>query len=238
MNTEVSSLQVGDLHIAVERKAIKNLHLGVYPPDGRVRVAAPLAISDAALETAVLLRLSWIRRQQAAFSRQPREPRREMVSGESHYYLGQRYRLDVQPGEGPERVVLRGRRMELHVRATASTEARRQVLEGWYRERLREEIPPLLARWEEKLGVQAASWGIRKMKTRWGTCTPEARRIWLNLELAKKPPLCVEYVVAHELAHLISRRHDARFRALLDRHLPTWRTLKAELNAGLLADPC
>lgn len=239
MTTESTELSVGDLRIEVVRKAIKNLHLGVYPPDGRVRVAAPLALSDAAVRVAVVGRLAWIRRQRQAFVDQARESEREMVSGESHYFLGRRYRLDVVPteGKGKGTVNLRGRNtMELHVRPELETKEREAVLQSWYRERLHELVQPLLDKWRPLLGVEGVHLGIKRMKTKWGSCNSEAGRIWLNLELAKKPPECLEYVIVHELAHFQFRHHDAGFQELLDRHLPHWRFTRDSLNAAPLAN--
>jgi len=236
MTTETSQITISGMPVSIVRKSIKNLHLGVYPPNGRVRVAAPLAVSDDAVRRAVISRLGWIKRQLARFSAQLREPVREMVNGESHYFLGHRYRLRVVADQGPGRVVLRGRTVvELHVRPDADTEARRQLLHAWYRERLRELIPKLVDKWQTRLGVRAADWRIRQMKTKWGSCNPDARRIWLNLELAKKPVRCLEYIVVHELLHLRARRHDARFLALMDKHLPGWQQRRRELNAAPLA---
>ncbi|HYO68479.1 MAG TPA: SprT family zinc-dependent metalloprotease [Archangium sp.] len=237
MTIETHTLTVSGVRVAVVRKAIKNLHLGVYPPDGRVRVAAPLAVSDAAVRVAVISKLPWIKRQQAAFEHQPRESEREMVSGESHYFLGRRYRLDVVDVVGANRVVLRNRRtLELHVQRGADAEYRKQLLYRWYRERLREFVPPLLEKWEAAIGVKVAGWGIKKMKTKWGSCNAEARRLWLNLELAKKPPECIEYLIVHELVHLLVRHHDDRFNALMDRHLPKWRLVRQSLNVAPLAN--
>jgi predicted metal-dependent hydrolase len=232
MTTEPHTLTVSGVRVAVVRKAIKNLHLGVYPPDGRVRVAAPLAVSDAAVRVAIIGKLAWIKRQRATFAKQPREPAREMVSGESHYYRGRRYRLVVVEGAGPARVERRGHTaLVLRVRPGASAADRERVLLAWYRERLREHAGVLLERWEARLGVAPRTWGIKRMKTKWGSCNPKARSLWLNLELAKKPPACLEYVLVHELVHLLARRHDNRFLALMDRHMPTWRRRRAELNA-------
>jgi len=222
--------------VDVVRKEIKNLHLGVYPPDGRVRVAAPLLISDDAVRLAVIGKLGWIRRQRAKYEAQPRQSQRQMVSGESHYFLGRRYRLRVQQRDSPPRVALRGKTaIEIFVRPEATAEQRRALLQRWYRERLKALIPPLLEKWQQALGVQAADWGIKRMKTRWGTCNIKARRVWFNLELAKKPEQCLEYVVAHELMHLLERHHDDRFTALMDRHLTNWRQLRSELNQAPLA---
>ena len=227
---------MGGLDVEVVRKAIKNLHLGVYPPNGRVRVAAPLAVSDEAVRLAVIGKLAWIKRQQAKFGSQARQSQREMVSGESHYFLGRRYRLRVVEHDGPGKIVLRTRSyLDVTVRAGTDAKQRERMLQHWYRRQLRLLIPPLLEKWEPLLGVQVADWGIKRMKTRWGTCNVEAGRIWLNLELAKKPVQCLEYIVVHEMAHLLERHHNDRFTALMDEHLPSWRLHRDELNAALLA---
>lgn len=226
---------VNGVAVQIVRKAIKNLHLGVYPPNGRVRVAAPLRFSDNAVRLAVVGKLGWIKRQRARFEAQPRQSAREMVSGESHYVFGQRYRLHVIYGPGQAKVVLRGKIMEMHVPTEASRAQRLRLLLRWYRERLREQADRLLLKWQKALGVELAEYGIRRMKTKWGTCNSNARRIWLNLELAKKPVQCLEYVIVHELAHLIERRHDDRFISIMDQHLPDWRTRRALLNAQPLA---
>jgi len=236
MITESKTITVGGVDVQVVRKGIKNLHLGVYPPAGRVRVAAPLAVSDSAVRLAVVGKLGWIKRQRARFQTQSRQSAREMVSGESHFFLGRRYRLRVIEHAGAGCVVLRGRtRLELHVRAGSNAQGRERVLQEWYREQLRALIPPLLAKWEAILGVHATNWGIKKMKTKWGSCSVGVRRIWLNLELAKKPAQCLEYLLVHELTHLIERHHNDRFIRLMDRHLPTWRQSRQELNAAPLA---
>ena len=201
MSIEPRQITVSGVRVQVWRKGIKNLHLGVYPPHGRVRVAAPLQVSDAAVRLAVIGKLGWIKRQRARFAAQPRESRREMVSGESHYFLGRRYRLRVMKHEGPPAVALRNRFIELSVRPGLAETQREAVLERWYRQQLKQLIPPLIEKWQAILGVTLAEWGVKKMKTRWGTCNAEARRIWVNLELAKKPVQCLEYLVVHELMH-------------------------------------
>lgn len=237
MSTEARHLAIAGVRVAVVRKGIKNLHLGVYPPDGRVRIAVPPTVSDAAVRVAVIGKLRWIRRQQAAFAGQAREAARDMVSGESHYYQGRRYRLEVVEAEGKSGVrIRRATTMTLEVPAGATTKQRERVLHRWYREQLQEQIPPLLQKWERTLGVRATDWGIKRMKTKWGSCNAEAGRIWLNLELAKKSPECLEYLVAHELAHLRVRHHDDRFNALMDRHLPRWRVIRTALNKAPLAN--
>lgn len=228
-------ITVNGLTVDVVRKKIKNLHLGVYPPHGRVRVAVPLAVSDDAVRLAVIGKLVWIKRKQAIFEAQPRQSRREMVSGESHYFLGRRYLLNVIELNGPAKVVLRNKStMDLYVRPETNNEKREQILLKWYREQLRVLIPPLLEKWQSVLGVQAANWGIKKMKTKWGSCNVDARRIWLNLELAKKPPQCLEYIIVHELIHLLERHHNDQFVGIMDQSLPQWRLYRAELNRAPL----
>ena len=228
-------ITVNGLSVSVVRKAIKNLHLGVYPPDGRVRVAAPVAVSDEAVRLAVIGKLGWIKRQQAKFEAQARQSKREMVAGESHYFLGQRYRLRIVYHQGAAKVVLRGSSvLELQVRKESSPEQRQRVLQRWYRSQLKALVPPLLEKWQLLLGVEPDEWGIRKMKTRWGSCNTQSRRISLNIELAKKPPQCLEYILVHELLHLIERNHNDHFIALLDEHLPQWRVLRDELNVAPL----
>lgn len=238
MTTEVENrrIDVGGTPVEVVRKNIKHLHLGVYPPEGQVRVAAPTYVDDDAVRLAVVARLGWIRRRQAEFRRQDRQTQRRLVSGESHYVDGRRYRLAVVEHDGPSVVRLRNRTtMELRVRPTADRDAREAVLQRWYRRRIRERLPALLAAWEPRLGVQVAEVRIRRMKTRWGTCNADARRIWLNLELAKKPASCLEYIVVHEMVHLIERRHNDRFRELMDGVMPRWRSYRDELNRAPLA---
>ena len=231
----VKRISVSGIAVEVVRKDIKNLHLGVYPPMGRVRVAAPLVVNDEAVRLAVIDKLGWIKRQRAKFAKQPRQSEREMVNGESHYFLGRRYRLRVHEQEGAARVALRGvASMNLFVRPGSNVEKREAVLQDWHRTSLRSVIADMLAQWQPTLGVQTAHWGIKKMKTKWGSCNVSARRIWLNLELAKKPVQCLEYIVVHELVHLLERNHTERFTALMDRHLPDWRTRREVLNGSPL----
>ncbi len=229
-------IEVSGIPVEVVRKDIKNLHLAVYPPLGRVRVAVPLRTSDETVRLAIISRLGWIRRQQHALEQQSRQSKREMATGESHFVRGRRYRLDVIEHDGPARVAIRtGRTLELRVRPGMERDKRDDVMQCWYRQMLREQIPDLLSRWEPIIGVQVASCGIKRMKTKWGTCNIETRRIWLNLELAKKPPACLEYILVHEMVHLLERHHNDRFRSLMDEFLPQWRIHRAELNRAPLA---
>jgi len=222
--------------VEVVRKDIKNLHLGVYPPNGRVRVAVPLRLNDEAVRLAVISRLGWIRRQQNGFDQQNRQSEREMITGESHYVQGRRYRLNVIEYDGPASVSLpNNTTMELRVRPGTDREKREAVLHRWYRQQLRKQIPELVAKWEPEVGVTVAEWGIKKMKTRWGTCNVDARRIWLNLELAKKPAVCLEYILVHEMVHFLERHHSERFRELMDRLMPQWHLHREELNRSPLA---
>ena len=237
MSTDPALIEIRGIPVEIVRKDIKHLHLGVYPPEGRVRVAAPLRLDDDAVRLAVISRLAWIRRRRAEFEGQDRQSRRDFVSGESHYFEGRRYRLDVVPTNGPTGIRLRGNAwIEMRVRPGTSRDGREALLYRWYRDRMRERIPEMVAKWEPRIGVTVAEWRVRRMKTRWGTCNREAGRIWLNSELAKKPVSCLEYVVVHEMVHLIERGHTERFRGMLDRVMPGWRGRVEELNRGWLAE--
>ena len=237
MSTDRAHIEIRGIEVEIVRKDIKHLHLGVYPPEGRVRVAAPLRLDDDAVRLAVISRLAWIRRKRAEFEGQDRQSRRDFVTGESHYFEGRRYRLDVIESTGPTGISLRDNAwMEMRVRPDTRRDAREAIMYRWYRATLRERIPEMVAKWEPRIGVNVAEWRIRRMKTRWGTCNPEAGRIWLNSELAKKPVSCLEYVVVHEMAHLIDRGHNEQFRGILDRAMPDWRMRLSELNRAHLPD--
>lgn len=236
MTTERSHIDVSGISVEIRRKAIKNLHVGVYPPDGKVRVAAPPHLNDEAVRLAIVSRLRWIRRQRESFTRQARQSIREMVTGESHYFEGKRYRLEVLERAGnPYVEIANNSKLVLTVRPGAEREARQRVLDRWYRRRLREQVTDLIRVWESKVGVGATDWRIKRMKTRWGSCNIEAKRIWLNLELIKKPAMCLEYVLVHELVHLLERHHTERFRSLMDVIMPDWRERRDELNRAPLA---
>ena len=224
-------MKVGDLLIDVVKKDIKNLHLGVYPPDGRVRIASPLKVDDETIRLFAISKLKWIKKNQAKFQAQPRQSPREYVSGESHYYQGDRYLLNVIYHSSAPKVVVRNKTyLDLYVRHGSIQEQREQVLINWYRQQLKSKIPQLIAKWEQVIGVSINDWGVKKMKTRWGTCNIQAKRIWLNLELIKKPQHCLEYVIVHELVHLLERNHGDRFKAYMSRFMPNWNSYKQELN--------
>jgi predicted metal-dependent hydrolase len=229
-------MTINGTSIEIVRKRIKNLHVGVYPPNGRIRVAAPIQLSDEAVRLAVVTRIRWIRKQQRRFAEQPRQSEREMVSGENHYFEGRRYRLRVEEVDAPPRVTTSpGGILVLCVRPGSDREKREAVLYEWYRSELKERIPGLVAEWEPKLGVQASEVRTKRMRTRWGSCNIVDRRIWLNVELMKKQSSCLEYVLVHELLHLLERNHTARFSGLMDLHLSDWRARRDELNSAPLS---
>ncbi len=229
-------IKVNGIPVEVVRKDIKNLHLAVYPPNGRVRVAVPLRVDDEGVRLAVISRLGWIRRKRAAYEEQERQSQREMVTGESHYVQGQRYRLNVIEYDGRPSVRLRNNStLELRIRPATDRQKRLAMLHRWYRGQLRNLIPELIAKWEPEIGVGVSNWGIKKMKTRWGSCNIDAQRIWLNLELAKKSPSCLEYIIVHEMVHFLERYHNDRFREYMDAFIPQWRLYRDELNRSPLA---
>lgn len=236
MRTKSHRLAILGMPVDVVRKDIKNLHVAVHPPTGRVRVATPLRLDDGAVRVAIISRLGWIRRQQARFIDQVRESQRELLTGESIYFRGRRFRLEVIEDSGRPGVrVSNNSRIQLRCTPGADRDQREARLNQWYRERLREQIPALLRKWEQKLKVDVAEVRIRRMKTKWGSCNPEARRIWLNLELSKKPVSSLEYVLVHEMTHFRERRHGEGFRKTMDVMMPGWHLQRDELNRAPLA---
>jgi len=231
-----SYLQLGAIEVLVVRKRIKNLHLSVLPPSGRVRVTSPEHMKDDAIRTLISTRLPWIKKQQIKFTNQERQTERKYVSGESYYFFGRRYRLEVIYKDEKPLVLIKGKnKIVLQVRPKATIQKRQEVLSDWYRSELHPIIEDLITKWENKLKVKTSYWGIKQMKTRWGTCNYKRARILINLELAKKPLSCVEYVVVHELIHLIEKKHSERFVSLMTKALPKWKSLKDELNRFILS---
>lgn len=231
MKADTYQIEVNGLVVDVVRKKIKNLNLRVIPPDGRVRMAVPLRAHDEAIRHFVNSKLGWIKRQQARIGNQEKSPARRFVTGENHHYQGRRYRLNVIYQNGPGRVDLPNTTsIDLYVREGTSSNQREQVLLAWYRERLKEQIPLIIEKWEGTIGVEVAQWGVKRMKTRWGSCNIKARRIWLNLELAKRSVNCLEYITVHEMTHLLERLHNDRFKSLLDQFMPQWRLYREELK--------
>lgn len=223
-------IELGDITVDVVLKDIKNVHLSVYPPTGRVRISAPKRMNMDTIRVFAISKLAWIKQQQAKLREQEREIPRDYVDRESHYVWGKRYLLTVIESDEPPSIELKHKRLLLRVRPGAAKEKRQALVEEWYRARLKERVPPLLARWQPLLGVRVERFFVQRMKTKWGSCNPRARTIRLNTELAKKPAECLEYIVVHELVHLLEPTHNARFLALMDRFLPAWQFHRQMLN--------
>ncbi|MDY0911318.1 SprT family zinc-dependent metalloprotease [Rathayibacter festucae] len=234
MSTANVYLTVAGLGVDVVYKDIKNLHISVYPPVGRVRVAAPHRMTEDTIRLAVVQRLSWIKRQREQLQNADRQTERKMVSGETHYVWGQRYLLDVSKSSGAYGVKTKGNTLWLITPPGTEATGRFGALDRWYRRELKTAVPALLEKWQPILGVEADKFVVRRMKTKWGTCITTSRTIWLNPELAKKDPRCLEYIVVHELAHLRERGHGEKFVALMDQFLPGWRARRDELNEAPL----
>jgi hypothetical protein len=225
-----SNITVSGLNIIIERKDIKNLHIGVYPPNGKIRVATPLKLNDEAVRLAVISRLSWIKEQHQNFVKQPRQSKREMVKGESHYLFGKRYLLDLIYGNSKHTISKNHSKLELYIRENTTAENRLKVLENYYRIVLTNEINELIEKWQEIIGIKIESWKIQKMKTKWGSCNIEDKQLILNLELAKVPVECIEYIIVHEIIHLLERHHNDNFKILMDKYLSDWKSRKEQLK--------
>ena len=224
-------IEISDFTIDVVRKSIKNMHLSVYPPTGRVRIAAPLNIDDATVKLFAISKLAWIKKNQRKFGQQERQSPRVFAQRESHYFEGRRYLLRVTEHQAPAKIIIKTKTyIDLFVRPNTSIEQRNNILNEWYRKQLKSQIPAMIAKWEKIIGVSISDWGVKQMKTKWGTCNIEQKRIWLNLELAKKPLHCLEYIVVHEIIHLLERHHNAHFLLLMEKYFPKWKYSKEELN--------
>lgn len=227
-------ITVNDIVIDVERKNIKNLHLAVHPPKGRVRIAAPEHMDDEAIRLFVISKLPWIKKHQIKFDEQLRQTEREYISGESHYFQGQRYLLNIINSDKNVVVVSNKKYIDLYISDDTGQLKRKHILNKWYKQQLHNQIPTYLTKWQKAIGNEISDYGIRQMKTKWGSCNVKKRRIWLNLELAKKPPHCLEYVILHELVHLLERKHNDTFMLHMDKLMPQWRTYRDELNNFVL----
>ncbi|HUH74675.1 MAG TPA: SprT family zinc-dependent metalloprotease [Chitinophagales bacterium] len=223
-------IQLGELKIEVEQKDIKNIHLSVYPPNGTVRISAPIRMDIDTIRVYALNKLKWIKKQQETFKNQERETPREYLSKESHYFLGKRYLLKVIEHNYPPKVVLKHSKIELYIKPNSNEEKRQEILDDWYRAQLKELTPNLIKKWEEVIGVQASEVSIRKMKTKWGSCNTTTKKIILNLELSKKPLESIEYIIVHELVHLLERSHNEIFVGYMNKFMPKWRFYREELN--------
>lgn len=224
-------ITVNKIPVELEWKEIKNIHLTVYPPDARVHISAPMTMTKDSIRLYIITKLGWINKRIEMILNQARQTDREYVSGENHYYKGIRYRLNVFYQQAPPAVSLSGTQfINLYVRDGSSIEKRAEVMREWYRAELKATLPPLIDKWEDILYVKAKYWEVKQMKTLWGSCNHKTQRIIFNLELIKKPTHCIEYIVAHEMTHLVERLHNSRFTAILDAHVPNWRLMKDELN--------
>lgn len=224
-------INVSDISVEVEWKRIKNIHLTIYPPNARIHISAPITMNEEAVRLFVISKKAWIRKRVTMINEQNRQTPREYVSGENHYYRGHRYRLKVIYYNGPAKVEIQGNEyIILYVREGASKERRAEVLREWYRAEFKAMLPSLIEKWENTIGVKASRWEVKQMKTLWGSCNHRTRKITFNLELMKKPLHCIEYVVVHELLHIIVRLHNEEFTSLLTHYLPNWKQTKEELN--------
>jgi predicted metal-dependent hydrolase len=229
-------IELGDICIAVTRKPVKNVHLSVHPPDGHVTLVAPSSTRLEVARAYAISKLSWIRTQQAALRAQQREPARRFISRESHYLWGRRYLMTVVELDQKPSVVLDHRSLRLTVRPGSSREKRAEIIHGWHKSLLHAAVPPIINKWEHTLGVSVSRYFLQRMKTKWGGCTPEARTIRLNTELVRKPKDLLEYVIVHEMTHLIEPRHSQRFFELMTENYPAWPEARRELNELPLAN--
>lgn len=223
-------LQLGDLTVDVVLKDIKNVHLSVYPPTGRIRISAPKRMSMDSVRAFAISKLGWIKQQQKKLREQERETKREYLDRESHFVWGERYLLKVIEQDAIPSVELKHRRMLLSVRPGTSKEKKQAIMEAWYREQIKSAVPPLIVKWEPLLGVKVERFFVQRMKTKWGGCNSAKGHIRLNTDLAKKPQNCLEYIVVHEMVHLLEPTHNVRFVALMDNHLPQWQHYRDMLN--------
>ena len=221
---------IQDIIIEVNKKKIKNMHLRILPPEGRVVISAPIYMKDKDIQMFVLSKLEWIRKNQEKYRNQPPQPKLSYVTGEHILLCGKQYRLEVIYSGRTNLVEVYDDIVQLKVRESSTVAQREHLLNSFYRSILKVEVPKLIEKWEKIIGVKANVWGIKNMKTRWGTCNVNDKRIWINLQLAKKKPICLEYVVIHELVHLLETKHNNRFKSYMDQFMPNWRDVKVELN--------
>lgn len=221
---------LGDIKIELVQKSIKNVHLSVLPPYGNVRISAPLHLSKETIRLYAISKLPWIKDQQKKIRGQERESKREFVNKETHYFQGRKYLLRVFERAEPPKVKLNNKYLDLYVRPDTPTITRQHILNQWYRNEIKNLISSYINKWEKVIPVKVQDFGIKQMRTKWGTCNIEAKRIWLNLELVKKPLQCLEYILVHEMVHLLERRHNDRFMAYLDKYLPQWKDRRDLLN--------
>lgn len=226
----VMQITLGDITVDVVKKGIKNIHLSVYPPTGKVRISAPFRMDLDNIRVFAITKLHWIKSQQQKLCEQARETPREYLNRESHYVWGTRYLLTIVESDQSPSLELKHNRMLLRVRPGTDENKKQAIVEEWYRARLKQAAPPVIAKWEPLLGVQVKQFYVRRMKTKWGSCNAASRSIRLNTDLAKKPQECLEYIVVHEMVHLLEPTHNARFVSLMDQFMPKWPFYREMLN--------
>jgi len=232
----MKNIKIEDIDIQVIKKGIKNMYISVHKPDGWVRITAPKRMKDEDIWKFAVSKLGWIKKQRAKYQNLEIQPQKEYVTGERHYFQGRAYLLNVIYTNKKQKVETHNNQMDLYIREDSTREQREKVMIEWYRSQLKEEIPKFIDKWEQVMGVKVNSFGVKQMKTKWGTCNTNAKRIWINLELAKMNPKCLEYIVVHEMVHLLERYHNKRFYAFMDKYLPGWKEIREELKSiGSLA---
>jgi len=231
----VTTIELGEIAVEVVQKDIKNIHLSVYPPAGRVRISAPLRMNLETIRVFAISKLGWIKQRQKKLRDQERETPREYLDRESHYVWGKRYLLEVIEGNAAPTVELKHSKILLRVRPGTGEDKKRAIVDEWYRAQVKKAAPSLIAKFESDMGVEVERFFVQKMKTKWGSCNAGAKSIRLNTDLAKKPPECLEYIVVHEMVHLRFRNHGDRFTTCMDRYLPSWRLVRQTVNEAPLA---
>ena len=229
-----NKIEVSDVEISVIKKNIKNMHLSVLPPMGKVRISAPISAKDESIQLFAITKIGWIKKQIEKFENQQRQTEREYISGESHYVWGRRYRLEIRYSKTANNIEIKSNKLILTVREASTPQQRENVMTEWYRAQLKVKLPGLVEKWEGIIGVKANAVGVKNMLTKWGTCNSKDKRVWVNLQLAKKPIECLEYVVVHELVHLLEKNHSPSFLGYMDKFLPDWRITKDELNSFIM----
>lgn len=229
----VEELYISGIPLILERKKIKNMYIRVIPPTGDVRIVVPLNTDDEAIRLFVISRIAWIKKNKKAMEEQARQTKRQYITGETHYLWGEPYRLEVTYANKNE-VLIKGKKIYLQVREASTVAQRKKVMDEWYRSLLKEAIPEVMEKCCKRVGKTPKEWIVKNMRTKWGSCNVEAWRIWLNLQLAKKTPECLEYVITHELVHFFERNHNDEFKAYMDKFFPNWRSVRESLNSQML----
>lgn len=230
----MTQISLDGIKMNITRKRMKSLRIHIHSPVGEVRISAPLRLSLKQIKCFVTAKIDWIKKQQIKILSQKRELPKKFIDGEEHCFFGEKYALTIIEKTGAASVVLKNKTIELHIKKNLTCQQKRKILENFYRAELKKIIPEFISDLEKKMNVTVKEFGIKRMKTRWGTCNPKAKRIWINLELAKKPRACLQYLITHEMVHLLERKHNKKFFAHMDRFMPSWRECKNELRNSTL----